>query len=59
MAFINGGAKQGEPVGDRAAAEIGAGDFHVEAEEDFGNTAHADAADTDEVRVLAGGEHGR
>ena len=42
----------GFPVGDGAATKIGAGNLHAEVEQDLGDTAHADSADTDEVRVL-------
>ena len=58
VAFIDGCAQLRQAVGDWTAAKIGAGDFHAEAEQNLGNAAHADAADTDEVRVLGGGEHG-
>ena len=58
VAFIDGGAQVGQAVGDRAAAQIGAGDLHAQVEQDLGDAAHADAADADEVRVLGGCEHG-
>ena len=57
VALIDGSAELGEAVGNRAAAQVGAGDLHPHAEKDLGNAAHADAADTDEVRVLGGCEH--
>ena len=38
-------------------AQIGAGDLHLHAEQNLRNAAHADAADSDEVNVLGGGEH--
>ena len=58
MAFVDGGAELGEAVGDGAAAEVGAGDLHAKVEQDFGDAAHADAADSDEVDVLLLDEHG-
>ena len=45
-------------VSDRTAAQIGAGDLHFQAQQDFGDAAHADAADADEMYVLRGREHG-
>ncbi len=58
VAFINSRAQLRQPVGHRAALEIGAGDLHAQIEQNLGNAAHADAADTDEVRVLRCGKHG-
>lgn len=57
VAFVNGGAELRQPIGDLAAAQVGAGDFKAQVQQDFGNAAHADAADTDEVRVLGSCEH--
>ena len=58
MAFINCRPQLRKPVGHRTAAQIGARDLHLQAEQNLRNPAHADAADADEVRVLGGGEHG-
>ena len=58
VAFVDGGAQLRQAIGDRTAAQIGAGDLHAEVEQDLGDAAHADAADANEVRVLGGGEHG-
>jgi len=57
VAFIDGCAELGEAVSDGTTAEVGAGDLHAQAEKDFGDAAHADAADAYEVRVLGGCEH--
>jgi hypothetical protein len=45
VALVDGRAELGEAVGDGAAAQVGAGDLHAQGEEDFGDAAHADAAD--------------
>ena len=50
--FVNRRAQLRQPVSDGAALQIRAGNLHAQVEQDFGNAAHADAADTDEVRVL-------
>ena len=50
--LVDSRAQCGEPVSDGATLQIGTGDLHAQIEQDFGNAAHADAADTDEVRVL-------
>ena len=57
MALVNRRTELCQAIGHRTAAEIGAGDFETEAQQNLGDAAHADAADSDEVRVLRGGEH--
>ena len=57
VAFIDNGAELRQPVGDRGAAQIGTGDLHLLVQQDFGDTAHADAADANEMCVLGGGKH--
>ena len=57
MALVDDGAKLREPIRDRAAAQVGAGDLHPLVEKDLGDAAHADAADANEVCVLRSGEH--
>jgi len=42
----------GEPLGDFGGAQIGAGNLVPQIEEHFGDAAHADAADADEVNFL-------
>ena len=59
VALVNGGAQLRQPLSHRAAAQVGARDLHAQVEQNLGNAAHADAADTDEVRVLRGGKHVR
>ena len=58
MAFEGDGAHAGEAMGDGRGLEVGAGDLVAEVEQDFGDTAHADAADADEMNALNFGEHG-
>ena len=50
--FVDGGAQLGEPIGNGATTQIGAGDPQAHVEQDLGDAAHADSADADEVRVL-------
>ena len=57
VAFVDRRSKLRQPVGHRTAAQVGAGDFHLQVEQDLGNPAHTNAADTDEVRVLGCSEH--
>jgi len=57
VALVDGGAEGGESIGNGSAAKVRAGDGDAEVEEDFGDTAHADSADADEVRVLGCCEH--
>ena len=52
VAFVNGSAQLRQAIGHRAAAQIGARDLHAQVEQDLSDAAHADSADTDEVRVL-------
>ncbi len=52
VAFIDGCAQLSQAIGHRAATQIGAGDTKAHIQQDFGDTAHADSADTNEVRVL-------
>jgi hypothetical protein len=58
VALIDGCAELCQPISDRAALEIGAGDLHAQTEQNLRNSAHTDAADADEVRVLGDSEHG-
>jgi len=57
VSFGNSTAHGVEAVGDGAAAEVRAGDAHADGEEDFGDAAHADAANAYEVDVLLLDEH--
>ncbi len=58
VAFIHNGAELREPLRHRRAAQIGTRNFHVLIEQNFGDAAHADSADANEMRVLRGGKHG-
>lgn len=56
VAFKDGCAQRLQAVGHGGAAQVGAGDGVAEREQDLRDAAHADAADTDEVNSLCGGE---
>ena len=58
MAEIHGSAQVLEALSDGGGAEVGAGDRVAHGEQDFGDAAHTDAADTDKVNQLGRGEHG-
>jgi hypothetical protein len=57
MAFDDLGSEGDQAGSDSGVLEIGAGDAVSEVEENFGDTAHADAADADEVYALDLREH--
>jgi hypothetical protein len=57
VALVDGGAQLSETVGHRATAQVRAGNFHIEVEQDLRDAAHADATDADEVRVLRSSKH--
>jgi hypothetical protein len=57
MALVNGCTHLGEPLGNRATAKVGAGDAHPQRQQDFGNPAHPDAANSNEVNVLLLNKH--
>ena len=54
---IDHGSARGEPLRDGRALEIGTADRVPQFEQHFGQSAHADPADTDEVNVLALEKH--
>ena len=58
VALINLTAEPGEIFGDGRAAEIGSGDFVAKIQQEFGDPAHADAADADEMDVFGFPVHG-
>ena len=57
VTFKDGGAECGQAVSDGRPAQVGTGDGIAERKQDLGDTAHADAADTDKVDPLCLGEH--
>ena len=57
MTFKNGGAQAEQPVGNRRAFQVGAGDAVAQVEQDLGDSAHADAANPYEMYVLRADEH--
>jgi hypothetical protein len=52
VAFKRNRAKVSEPLGERRGFEVRAGDTVSEVEEDLGDAAHSDAADTDKMNAL-------
>src|SRR4051812_44481084 len=52
VAFMNSGAEFGKALGNRAAAQVGARDLESKVEQDFGDAAHADAADSYKMHAL-------
>ena len=46
-----------QPVGDQGSLQVGTGDLVTKVEQDLGDPAHADPADTDEVNALNFCEH--
>jgi len=51
------GAQAGETLRSGRTLEIRAGDFVAEVQQNLGDTAHADATDTDEMNPLNSSEH--
>ena len=57
VAFEDGRAQAGQAMGDGRALQIGAGNLVAEIQQHLGDTAHADAADADEMNALNFGKH--
>src|SRR5947209_2165291 len=57
VSFKGDCAEVGEAFGDRRALKVRAGNLVAEVQQDFGNTAHADAADAYEMDALDFGKH--
>ena len=57
VALKNRRAQRGQPVGNRRAAQVGAGDGIAEGQQDLGDAAHADAANPNEMNALCFGKH--
>ena len=58
MADADFSAKSGQAFGDVRTAQIRTGYFVTQVKEDFGYSAHADAADADEVYFIDFSVHG-
>ena len=51
------GSQFGEPVGGCGVTQVGAGDAISQGKQHFGNSTHADAADSDKMNALNFCEH--
>ena len=52
VTLVNPGAERRQSIGGRAQLQVRAGDFISQVQQHFGDAAHANAADSDEVEVL-------
>ena len=53
----NGGAQAHQPVGNAGLAQVGAGNGIAEGQQNFGDAAHADAANANEMNALRFRKH--
>ncbi len=57
VSFENGDTQAGQAFSDGRTFQVGPGDAMSKIQQDFGDSAHADTADTDEMHALRADKH--